>query len=386
MKYKLSDLFELQMGKTPERSKKEYWDIGIKDWISIADISGCDKYIYSTKERISTVAEKETGIRIIPKNTVIMSFKLSIGKVAITSKEMYSNEAIMAFIDKEVEEIDEEYLYYMFSGMNWDTGTNKAVMGKTLNKATLSQQKIKLHSAIEQAKIVKNLKVVTDIINMRRQQLLTLDNLIKSRFVEMFGDPSADTKEGKETIEGMCEAIVGGGTPSMLKKEYYEGGDIPWLKSGDIKSMRVSRGVSNITKLGLEKSTAKLLPANSIIVVTRSGILKHTLPVAIAENEVAINQDLKGLIPKRNVVPEYLLWVLKLSEPVFLSKVRAVTADNFETSMLKKHKVINPPLALQQQFADFVQQVDKSKFAFLTLCGKELTPPAPSTLQQYPIS
>ena len=139
MKYKLKDIFDLQMGKTPSRNNSEYWNSEDYKWISIADLSKSGKYISDTKEYLSERAVEESGIKVIPANTVVMSFKLSIGKTAITAEDMYSNEAIMAFHDKHVVEILPEYIFYMFKYKNWDEGSNKAVMGKTLNKATLSE-------------------------------------------------------------------------------------------------------------------------------------------------------------------------------------------------------------------------------------------------------
>lgn len=137
MKYKLKEIFDLHMGKTPSRNNAEYWNSNEYKWISIADLSKTGKYIRDTKEHLSKQAIDESGIKLIPANTVIMSFKLSIGKTAITAEDMYSNEAIMAFHDKHVVDILPEYLFYMFKFKNWDEGSNKAVMGKTLNKATL---------------------------------------------------------------------------------------------------------------------------------------------------------------------------------------------------------------------------------------------------------
>ena len=158
MRYKLSELFDLQMGKTPSRNNTSYWNSKDNKWISIADLSKCDIYISDTKEYISNLAILESGIKLIPKNTVIMSFKLSIGKAVITTENMYSNEAIMAFLDKKVTSVLPEYLCYMFNYINWDVGTNKAVLGKTLNKATLSETQINVHELHEQHIIVKTLK------------------------------------------------------------------------------------------------------------------------------------------------------------------------------------------------------------------------------------
>ena len=183
MEYALSELFTLQMGKTPSRDNSSYWGKSENNWISIADLTNSGKYISNTKETLSDSAVAESGIKKIPANTVIMSFKLSLGKVAITEKEMYSNEAIMAFIDKGVEKISPEYLYYLLRAKDWSKGTNKAVMGATLNKATLSTIKIQLHEYDNQLEIVNMLNRVSSSIDFRKQQLTKLDELIKARFV-----------------------------------------------------------------------------------------------------------------------------------------------------------------------------------------------------------
>ena len=96
---KLSDMFTLQMGKTPSRDNPAYWN-GTHKWVSIADLGKATKFIVDTKECITDLAVSETGIRATPKDTVVMSFKLSIGKTAVTAEEIYTNEAIMSFVDK----------------------------------------------------------------------------------------------------------------------------------------------------------------------------------------------------------------------------------------------------------------------------------------------
>ncbi len=186
-KVKLGEVFDLQMGKTPARNEIAYWG-GCNKWVSIADLSKTNKYIEETKEFITDKAIKESGIKSVPANTVIMSFKLSIGKTAITKEEIYTNEAIMAFIDKKQYFLDVDYLYHLFSSMDWSEGSNKAVLGLTLNKATLSQKYICIPSLEEQKEIADRLDKVSSLIEKRKTQLKKLDELIKSRFIEMFGD------------------------------------------------------------------------------------------------------------------------------------------------------------------------------------------------------
>ena len=194
MKYKLKDIFDLQMGKTPSRDNVDYWNTNDYKWISIGDLSTTEMYISNTKEHLSEKAVQESRIKLIPRNTVVMSFKLSIGKTAITAEDMYSNEAIMAFHDKHVVDMLPKYIFYLFKYRDWDKGSNKAVMGKTLNKATLSEIEIELCSLEKQKEIVKVLDKITGSLAGRKSELLLLDDLINARFLERFGDPANNEK------------------------------------------------------------------------------------------------------------------------------------------------------------------------------------------------
>lgn len=141
--YEMDAIFDLQMGKTPDRSDSSCWGSGY-DWITIRDIGSFNKYTGQTKEQITDYGVQKSGIKLVPQNTVIMSFKLSIGKTAITSKPSYTNEAIMAFIDKKTVALNTDYICELFSLKDWSEGINTAVMGNTLNKATLSKKTIQI--------------------------------------------------------------------------------------------------------------------------------------------------------------------------------------------------------------------------------------------------
>lgn len=138
---KLKEAFELRMGKTPTREIKRYWDSMDYKWVSIADLSAYSRYTCDTKEYISQAAVDETGIKIIPKNTVIMSFKLTIGKTAITSEPIYTNEAIMAFLPQDNKFVN-EYLQCCLEYKDWNSVGKQAVKGVTLNKESIGEAQI----------------------------------------------------------------------------------------------------------------------------------------------------------------------------------------------------------------------------------------------------
>ena len=184
------------------------------------------------------------------------------------------------------------------------------------------------------------------------------DELVKSQFIDMFGK-----RDGAIycTLEECCVSVTGGSTPSMKHEEYY-GGEVPFIKSGDVKADYVSSGALWLTQMALDETTAKYVPAGTVVVVTRSGILKHNLPVAITLNPVVINQDLKAFEPKPEFSPQYIAWAIRSREDELLSKTRVMTVDNIESKDLYEIPVMIASREDQEQFAAFVRQSDKSKF------------------------
>lgn len=249
-----------------------------------------------------------------------------------------------------------KYLYYALSNAKIpNTGYNR-------HFKWLKELSFNIPSIEKQREIADLMDIIVNLENLRKKQLEKLELFVKSRFIEMFGDPITNTKRWPaDKVEAVCSNIYGGGTPSKSKDEYWNG-DIPWISSKDMKSDMISDSQIRITNLGLDNSSAKLVPMNSVIMVIRSGILKHTLPVAINTVPVTVNQDLKVFIPSASIHYRFLAFLFKMLEKDILAGVRAVTADNIEFDTLKNRKIILPPVQLQNEFASFVTQVDKSKF------------------------
>ena len=366
MEYALSELFTLQMGKTPSRDNSSYWEKSENSWISIADLTNSGKYISNTKETLSDSAVAESGIKKIPANTVIMSFKLSLGKVAITEKEMYSNEAIMAFIDKGVEKISPEYLYYLLRAKDWSNGTNKAVMGATLNKATLSTTKIQLHEYDNQLEIVNMLNRVSSSIDFRKQQLTKLDELIKARFVEMFGDMLLNSLDWPEkSLEGLAD-IVSGITKGRKTTE-AELIEVPYMAVSNVKSGYIDwTTVKTILATKQEIEQYRLMPDDILMTeggdpdkVGRGAIIKKPLKDSIHQNHIfRVRLDESELLPA--YFAEYLQ--RQKAKRYFLGCAKQTTGiASINMRQLRALPVLIPPLPLQNQFAAFVEEVDKSK-------------------------
>ena len=242
----------------------------------------------------------------------------------------------------------------------WDYADQHAdgTMSKRLSPKILMQYEFTLPSEEEQDRLIELLWSMDRTKQAYKQLISATDELVKSQFIEMFGDRS-DAE--CITLEKCCDTITGGSTPSMKHEEFY-GGNIPFIKSGDVKSEYVSSGSLWLTDEALKKTTAKYVPEGSVIVVVRSGILKHDLPIAITSNPLVINQDIKAFHLKENFTPQYIAWAIRSQKDMLLNKTRVMTVDNIESKDLLEIPVMCATLAEQKQFAAFVQQTDKSKF------------------------
>ena len=364
MEYALSELFTLQMGKTPSRDNSSYWKKSENNWISIADLTNSGKYISNTKETLSDSAVAESGIKKIPANTVIMSFKLSLGKVAITEKEMYSNEAIMAFIDKGVEKISPEYLYYLLRAKDWSKETNKAVMGATLNKATLSTIKIQLHEYDNQLEIVNMLNRVSSSIDFRKQQLTKLDELIKARFVEMFGNPKLNPY--RFPCNSLSTYITFLTSGSRGWSQYFTDSGEYFITIKNVKNCKITlQDVQYVTPPdNAEAKRTKVQKNDLLISITadlgRTGVVTEE----IANHGAYINQHLTCIrLKDEQVNPLYVAYYMEsdAGKEQFTAKNQSAVKAGLNFNAINSLKLMVPPLSLQNQFAAFVAEVDKSK-------------------------
>ena len=361
---KLSDAFDLQMGKTPSRKHLAYWRGGTEPWISIADLSNCGKYIEQTKENITSDAVQESNIKIVPKNTVVMSFKLSIGKVAITKRNMYTNEAIMAFHDRGRYEILTDYLYYFCKGNNWSAGTNKAVMGLTLNKKTLSEQTMLLPDMPEQEKIVKNLDALQESISNRQRVLTLLDELVRSRFVEMFGDPVKNPyRWPKKLLTDLGDCKNG-----MNFHRDDEGYEIHCLGVGDFQNLSVISDAEKLPLISLDTvPSQEYLLQDEDVVFVRSNGNKKLVGRCVAVYPKDVPTTFSGFCirfrknNKIEIQTKYLLQVLKSDGVKMQMEGRGANIQNLNQKILSQVEIPIPPLSLQTQFATFVHQVDATK-------------------------
>lgn len=152
--------------------------------------------------------------------------------------------------------------------------------------------------------------------------------------------------------------IVGGGTPSSSKTEYFENGDIAWITPKDLSGYNkryISKGERNITELGLKDSSAKLLPKNTVLLTSRAPIGY----VAIASNEISTNQGFKSLILNEGHIPEFFYYLLKNNVSLLESRATGSTFKEISGQILKDTELNIPTPDIQKRIVDILRPLDE---------------------------
>jgi type I restriction enzyme S subunit len=173
---------------------------------------------------------------------------------------------------------------------------------------------------------------------------------------------------------------IGGGTPSKANPGFWVTEGIPWVSPKDMKKLYLDDAEDHITKKAVEQSSTNVVAEGSVLVVTRSGILSHTLPVAKALRPLAINQDMKALIPDKEVSSDYVLHALRAMEPRILQECgkSGTTVANLDTDRFLNFQIPLPPLEIQRRL---VAQLE-GLFARSKSAREELTR-VPRLIERY---
>lgn len=211
-------------------------------------------------------------------------------------------------------------------------------------------------SLAEQSMIARKFERIDCQIDAANNQLSSLETLVKSRFIEMFGDITEQYLLG-ERLE-----TTSGGTPSRKHPEYYEGGSIPWLTSGEVNKGKIDTPDHFITEAGLRNSSAKLVPANSVVVAMYGATAGQ---VGLVTYETTTNQAVCCIKPNACVAPVFLRYAVEFKKDWMIDQCAGGAQPNISQGIVKKVAIPDVTLARQQEFADFASQVDKLRFMLL---------------------
>ena len=363
----VKDEFKLSMGKTPARNNPECWDNGNHKWVSISDMSSYARYTGDTSEYITDYAIADSGIKPVPKGTIIMSFKLSIGRTAITSEDIYTNEAIMAFADFDEKKFNIDFLHFLIANKNWLLGAKQAVKGQTLNKESIGNAKI----------IIPPIEMQEQFASIYNQADKSEFVGFKSQFIEMFGDQNTNDKGWSESLVKDEFKLSMGKTPARNNPECWDNGNHKWVSISDMSSYARYTGDTSeyITDYAIADSGIKPVPKGTIIMSFKLSIGR----TAITSEDIYTNEAIMAFadFDEKKFNIDFLHFLIA-NKNWLLGAKQAVKGQTLNKESIGNAKIIIPPIEMQEQFASIYNQADKSEFVgfksqFIEMFGNPLS-------------
>ena len=354
---KLGDICDIQSGGTPSRSKNEYWFNGTIPWVKISDINS--KFVNNTEEYITDIGLRNSSAKIFPKGTIIYTIFATIGEVAILNCDACTNQAIagLKIIDKN---ISKEYLYhYLVHKKEKVKASSRGVAQNNINLTMLRALEIDIPKVSEQQKKANALNKICALIDSRKIQLSRLDQLAKSRFIEMFGDDCSKVNP----LEKFCDFIRNG----VNIKQSKDSGGYPITRIETI-----SNDVFNFDRLGyagiftLDKYADYVLHKGDILIshINSEKYLGRVVQYK-GTQKIIHGMNLLCLRPKGSEIATFLEYYLKSRiAKEYVSKItkKAVNQASFSVSDYKNLPVKIVSKEKCTAFNSFIEQLDKSKF------------------------
>lgn len=328
------------------------------------DISGIDR---DRKEivSVSTLFGNEAPIRarkVVQTDDVLVStVRPNLNAVALVPEQLDGQIASTGFcvLRANQKALDARYLFYYtqhpefvsqlmahIRGANYPAVTDSTVKAATLPLPHRSEQR-RIVEILDQADALRKQRVEADKLSAR---------ILPALFYQMFGDPATNPKGFASTPIGKAFDFIGGGTPSKRNPMYWNG-SIPWVSPKDMGEPIIRDTIDHITEAAIAESSTTIIPSSAIILVVRSGVLAHTAPIAMLAREMALNQDMKALVPKSsNIEPLYFLGWGLVAQQIILSCVKmGGTVHSIDMSKLKSTMLMVPDIAAQKSFGIMLQ-------------------------------
>ena len=355
---KLKDICIIQSGGTPSRSKKEYWENGTIPWVKISDFSA--KHIINTQESITEQGMNCSSAKLFPKGTLLYTIFATIGEVGILDIDATTNQAIVGIMIKN-SMVDQEYLYYyLMSLKDYVNRIGRGVAQNNINMSILRELEIPL-PPIEKQKKISNIFIQLDkMIEQRQNQIDLIDELVKSRFIELFGDPVSNSyKLDVLTLPELGE--LGRGISKHRPRNAPEllGGQYPLIQTGDVASanLYITEYENTYSEIGLQQS--KMWNKGTLCITIAANIAK----TAILNFAACFPDSVVGFNANEKTNNIFIHYWFSFFQEILEAQAPESAQKNINLKILSELKVIVPSKRLQNQFANFVAQTDKSKLA-----------------------
>lgn len=362
-------------GTTPKSDNAIFYD-GDIPWVTTSELR--ETIILDTVQKVTEEAVSSySALKVYPKGSLaIAMYGATIGRLGMLGVDATFNQACCVFSEPTV--FDTRFVYYWL----WMRRPILISLSNGGGQPNLSQDDLKklwipIPSVEEQQIIARFLDFKTTQIDalITKQQSL-LDKLAEKRTalishaVTKGLDPSVPMRDsGVEWIGDIpahweakrlkfVVSIFGGGTPNTGKPEYWNG-DIPWVSPKDMKCDFIDSTEDYLTEIGVAESATKIVPVDSVLIVVRSGILRHTIPVARNIIEVALNQDMKALVASERVHPGFIHWFISGLQDGLLPlwSKQGCTVESIEMDYMRNTVIPLPPVIEQDAILEKILEI-----------------------------
>lgn len=358
---KLGKISTLYGGGTPKRNMNEYWENGDIIWLSPTDLGtiGDVSEISNSKDKINQLGLNKSSAKLLPIGTVLFSSRATIGKIAINTIEVSTNQGFANFVCNE--NLYNRYLAFCLSRFIEDiTSLSNSTTFKEVSKSSLKEFKIPLPSLSEQQRIVSKLDLlflkIDKSIALDVKNIDETDIFMKRVLNDIFGE--LEEKYEKKSIESFSN-VGTGATPIKSRSDFYENGEFNWVTSSATNNDFVTYSERLISKTALEECRLKINPIGTIIVALY-GQGKTRGQVSELLIESATNQALATIgVDTNQSINQYLKYFFKKSYIKSREKESDGAQPNLNLSIIKKTEIPLPSLHVQQKTVIYLDQISK---------------------------
>ena len=364
MEYKkIGELTSVVTGGTPKTSHPEYWENGEIPWLQSGCCQNCD--VYSSEKYITKEGYDNSSTRLMPADTVMIALTgATAGKIGYLRFEACGNQSITGIFP--CNSLNQRYLFYFLISQR-ERILSDCIGGAQphISQGYVKDIKIPIPTMEEQQSIVKRLETTRQLIDQRQNEIKLLDQLIKARFVEMFGDPVRNEKEWQtKALEDACKSIVD--CPHSTPSYTSEDTGFMCIRTSIVKKNRIMwEDIEYIPEEEYIQRIQRKKPEKGDVVYTREGAILGIAAVIDRDCNVALGQRSMLLSPDRTFcTPEFISVAMNFDSFLdnALKGMSGSASPHINVGDIKAFKMILPPIKQQEAFSAFVTQVDKSRF------------------------
>ena len=360
MKYKLGEICSFQSGGTPSKTNAAYFS-GDIPWITTVALNGQVIGKQAAVDWITKKAIAESAAKIVPARSIMIGTRVGVGKVAINESPMSTSQDIISLVGIDESLWSKEFLCRFIQA-------KESYLKSQARGATIKGIKIDVLASLDlpdvsidsQQEIVAVLDKIQNILAARRSQLSALDDLIKARFVEMFGDTILNPFGWEKDLLGIVCDVRDGTHDSP---QYHEMG-FPLITSKNVTGGKIDlTDCSLISEEDFKKINERSKVDVGDIIMPMIGTVGKPVIVDIEPDFAIKNVSLIKFRHRTRVLNKYIRALLQSDyfDDAVLSKVRGGTQKFVSLGDIRNLEILVPPIEKQKQFADFVLQIDKSK-------------------------